>query len=479
MDADCVFEHHPDLLDKTDAILCCQMLHVLSSQPCIRINNRRIPVFICGCSTLMDDAVSFSIILIRRLSHHEPHIITVASLHDAMRAWLMSTMMDGVIVDTACTLRHRLMIASGAQRGLSGRTWAVRSSDGIIRVAVMSGMSDPIPESRNERVVESPPVDIRTFLVVAPESGAIWPSHVVIVCEHPAAAARIIDPCCNPPIHYNSLESAMSEFPGASVIQGSVPRIIMTRSNPSIAVYWHVGALDKTVSPLIFKDQNHVLRCSGILDAADRLNVGFVGSCYDPKTWRPHPRFRILFHDPNPLSYEVPTLNAMLDDARSTHDDYLILYFHTKGASSMTRFNRRAVFRWRKIMEWWNIVMFRRCIDLMMTHSLDALGGNLINMSPGGHPVSEFRVNCEHSCHYSGNFWWSRASHVRRLVALAPPLNERHRLKAENWILSALPNMCAGESFRYHKVHMYDYVQSYTTASTGHDHFRILSPLQK
>jgi len=482
---ECLLFKHADILDRSDAILCCRVLHEVVRSDGIMIRCRsagesHIPAFISGCARSIDDATAFATIMIRRLfPSREMRIMTAIDHNDAVAAWRVSGLSDGIIIDTACCLMHRMMAASLTDAD-PGRTWAVRSVDGVIRVAVMMGMSDPLPGVRSERAHDCEDMVVEAFLIMdeLPEEGSSWPRDVIIVCDDPGAFARRIDPSSNPPIHHDSLEAALSEFPDAAITnhRASVERPLRRHAEPRIFVYWHVGALDRIISPIIFDDQQHVLRCSGIMGAAERLSVGFVGPAYDEKEWRVHPRFRVLFHEPDPFCYEMPTLNAMLGDAQKSDDDYLILYFHTKGASSMMRYNRRAVNRWRKIMEWWNIVMFRRCVRLMLSNDLDALGGNLINMSPNGGDISDFRVNPDHSCHYSGNFWWSRASHIRRLPRLHYPSNDRQRLRAENWVLSPLPRMRAGEAFRYQKVHMYDYVQSYTTACTGSDHFRLLCP---
>lgn len=466
---DCILLGDPDIVDRSDAILCCRVLREMIRSDAVERSGSC--AIVSGCHASTDNAVAYATIMVRRF-FPGTRIMTTIDHADALKVWRMSGASDGVMVDTACPLKHRIMVAVSPLS--PGRTWAVRSADGVVRIAIALGMTDPLPTVRTEVGRHDCIVGISTFLVMdaPPEVGSRWPDDVIIVCDNPCAVAGMIDPASNPPIHHDSLEAAFSEFPDASIVNhgGSVHRPLHPR--PRIFVYWHVGALDKIVSPLIFQDQEHVLRCSGIMGAAERLSVGFVGSACDDFRVSSS-RFRVLFHDPDPFSYEMPTLNAMLRDAQATQDDYLVLYLHTKGASSMMKYNRRAVNRWRKIMELWNIVMFRRCVRLMLSNDLDALGGNMINMNPGNGDPSDFRVNPAHSCHYSGNFWWSRASHVRRLPRLDRPSNDRQRLKAENWILSPLPGMRAGESFRYPRVHMYDCVQSY--GCTTPNHFRILS----
>ena len=219
-----------------------------------------------------------------------------------------------------------------------------------------------------------------------------------------------------------------------------------------IYIFYHVGAFHP-MGRSIFSEQVKVLRASGLWDRAIEIGVGAVGTFFD-SSWVTDNKMRVLYHDPDPTVHELRTMNALRTRMRDCpFPDAWVMYFHTKGVVSLRRYDYRAVTLWRRYLEYQIIGRFERCIRLMQCFALDALGGNFINHHPTDGDPARFRVNPAHTCHYSGNFWWSRASHIRAL----PGLNiTDHRLRAENWVLSRFPDhMRAGECFRYDDMHPY------------------------
>lgn len=108
-------------------------------------------------------------------------------------------------------------------------------------------------------------------------------------------------------------------------------------------------------------------------------------------------------------NFEFPTLNFMLNDAQ---EDDRILYIHTKGAS--TGINE-PIRDWIDTMCWFNITENQKCITLL--NEYDALGVDFHE---------------EPFKHFSGNFWWSKGSHIKKLQ----PLVNVDRHAAERWIAS-------------------------------------------
>jgi hypothetical protein len=104
--------------------------------------------------------------------------------------------------------------------------------------------------------------------------------------------------------------------------------------------------------------------------------------------------------------YEFPTLNLLLEDATEN-----ILYIHTKGASTGVS---EAIKDWIKIMCYFNITKFRTCLYHLETY--DVVGID--------YHYAPFR-------HYSGNFWWTKASYLKRNHK---PLYNEDRHAAERWV---------------------------------------------
>jgi hypothetical protein len=132
-----------------------------------------------------------------------------------------------------------------------------------------------------------------------------------------------------------------------------------------------------------------------------------------------------IFNDPkikiyktsNDISlYEAFTLNTLYED--SLKEEFNVVYLHTKGVTKykMPQYNN--------IRDWINYM----CYFLIQCHGLclryleeyDAVGVNL---------------QSEPMLHYSGNFWWSKSSYIRRLKALDKIiLTDLSYYSSEMWI---------------------------------------------
>jgi len=117
--------------------------------------------------------------------------------------------------------------------------------------------------------------------------------------------------------------------------------------------------------------------------------------------------------------YEGPTLKELWEKCNETEEEFYVYYFHTKGASY--RPNNKSA-HWRHIMTDIIILNWRRCVEL-----LDA-----------GEVTCGIRFSRASQPHYSGNFWWAKASHIR---TLEKPSDSRNRFYFENWL--SPPIRCA------------------------------------
>ena len=109
-------------------------------------------------------------------------------------------------------------------------------------------------------------------------------------------------------------------------------------------------------------------------------------------------------------------------------------------------------------MQHWLIENHIHC-RRMLAYGYDTVGSNPLNGNENsilkGAGKGSVRGS---SMHYSGNFWWSTASHLARLTKELPideHMQVRRRLQAENLVLSAYPSMCAGVVYDWGSPHMY------------------------
>ncbi len=174
--------------------------------------------------------------------------------------------------------------------------------------------------------------------------------------------------------------------------------------------YYHVYADGAWHGPIT--EHVEALRSSGLAARAGfSFHVGMVGRTENVETVR-------RYLDTTDLSWsliasaaagwEQLTLSALTRDSRVK--DGLVLYAHTKGAYSPSRFNTD----WRQRMTHFNVIRWADAVaSLAKCH---AYGCHWINLD--GNWV------------FAGNYWWTRMEHLR---LMGPPTFE-NRWKAEEWI---------------------------------------------
>lgn len=131
---------------------------------------------------------------------------------------------------------------------------------------------------------------------------------------------------------------------------------------------------------------------------------------------------KILHINADCTKFEFPTINFLHNYLANKNTK--AFYMHTKGASTEDPGYMKY---WLDTMCHFNILHYKKAIELL--NEYDAVGsGYTTNPWP----------------HFSGNFWWTKSSHVKNLIPLknnfenfphSPAFGERH--DAERWIGSA------------------------------------------
>ena len=170
-----------------------------------------------------------------------------------------------------------------------------------------------------------------------------------------------------------------------------------------IYVYYHVCCIANwrtIVSRMLFKLKN-----SGLYDIIKKICVTVLGdneNLADPLF--SDPKIIITFYSPDISQYERPAINNMIEDAKnceSENDEFYVLYMHSKGVKHMDdRILSSNIYDWCELMFYYNVYNHNVCIN-ELNNGASAVGCNL---QERGAPL-----------HYSGNFWWSKSSHIKRL----------------------------------------------------------------
>jgi hypothetical protein len=173
-----------------------------------------------------------------------------------------------------------------------------------------------------------------------------------------------------------------------------------------IKVFVHLNDLPGAFE--LMSEQLTLASETGLLDAAEEVILCTNGNANNfagaKEVMAEFENVKFVHVSDNTGLWEFPTLDYMKHVVDSSEEEFYICYFHLKGLS---RRGDARVQDWRHYMEYW-------CIDrwednvAKLDEGMDTVGANYIE-GPWAH--------------YSGNFWWARASYVRKLEPLVHPDN--------------------------------------------------------
>lgn len=184
---------------------------------------------------------------------------------------------------------------------------------------------------------------------------------------------------------------------------------------------------------------------SGLYEYTEKIHLCFLGDISSVDLSGIHgDKYHILHVGDDVLKCEFPTIQQIWLD--SQENDFDILYLHSKG---VTRNNCQYISDWVDYLLYFNVdLWFNRVIDLK---NCDVSGVNL-NGDANNKTNNPETWGIENPpLHYSGNFWWSKTSHIRSLpepMGTYLPCREylKFRHMCEMWV-------CQNEDAIYYESH--------------------------
>jgi beta-1,4-mannosyl-glycoprotein beta-1,4-N-acetylglucosaminyltransferase len=165
-----------------------------------------------------------------------------------------------------------------------------------------------------------------------------------------------------------------------------------------IYVYYHLCCIANWRT--IFTRMMFKLKNSGLYKLINAIRITVLGNEYDPTDpLFNDPKIQIRFCSPDTSLYERPALNNMIEDAKT--EEFYVLYLHSKGVKHVTDITMsKYVYDWSEYMFYFNVYNHATCITELNN------GANVVgcNLQERGAPL-----------HFSGNFWWSKSSHIKNL----------------------------------------------------------------
>ena len=187
-----------------------------------------------------------------------------------------------------------------------------------------------------------------------------------------------------------------------------------------LAVFYHVYPGKDWED--MFQSQIGALVVSNLLNAIDHLHIGFNGDLNLMPTFFGGENLDIVVKENDNKTEETDTLRALYDYCRENPGAY-VLYMHTKGASRKNTYTED----WRYLMEYFCIHQWQKAIKALDKGHETAGANYQRDTSMGYHP------------HYSGGFWWAKASYVATCLDLKY-LDHPLRFMREFFIGSGKPN---------------------------------------
>ncbi len=191
--------------------------------------------------------------------------------------------------------------------------------------------------------------------------------------------------------------------------------ILPLNASPIYIVY-HVAILNNWKD--IVQEQLEMIKNEGLYDAADRFILCYVGEKEEELAILVQnigDKIEIIHASYDVSVCEFPSI-AKVKEISAEEPNANILYLHSKGLLHFGKPTEKAVTCWRRYMQYFLIQQWRICIDRL--NSYDACG-------------VEWRLRPPH---FSGNFWWARASYINTLIPLPLPYSFRRRLSCEFFI---------------------------------------------
>ncbi len=159
-----------------------------------------------------------------------------------------------------------------------------------------------------------------------------------------------------------------------------------------VYVYIHICCINNWQE--VFAKLLSDIKTCGLYDKIEKIRCVVLTMNSIPDELFRDPKIELVGVHRNLNLYELATLHPLYDHART--EDFYVLYLHTKGVRHNN--TNPCVNDWVNYLSYFNIEQHETCMKELEDH--DTVGVNLQN---------------DPCIHYSGNFWWSKSSHIRTL----------------------------------------------------------------
>ena len=170
---------------------------------------------------------------------------------------------------------------------------------------------------------------------------------------------------------------------------------VLSGSKP-VYLYLHICCLNNWVD--VIRNIFTYVRDSGLYKILEEIRVCILGRYnYHQNSILKDPKIRVIKQSRNLRLYERYTLRSLCED--SFKEDFYCLYLHSKGVSNGRQ--HAATYKWIDELLYYNCYYFKEIIKKLKSY--DVVGTKLLTETT------------QYPIHFSGNFWWSKSSHLNTL----------------------------------------------------------------
>ena len=195
--------------------------------------------------------------------------------------------------------------------------------------------------------------------------------------------------------------------------------------SPKIFGFFHIATIltHKNRWESIVSELMEYLKAGGLLKNTELFTKVYLGpKAYEYKN-RINDNIKTMYAGTDLSLYEGPTLRELWRVCNETDEEFYVYYLHTKGVSYPPNTKSEP---WRQHMSDAILLNWEKCVKVL----------------DSGEDTCGIMWRCDH---YSGNFWWAKASYIR---TLKKPQETSNRMYFEKWINPPVPIILKGYPLR-------------------------------
>jgi hypothetical protein len=197
-----------------------------------------------------------------------------------------------------------------------------------------------------------------------------------------------------------------------------------------INVYINVAVMNNV--DLILSQILDRIDTSGLYEKSNEIYLVINGNISDIKINLDKEKYKIINSNHDTSKCEFPTLDLLWQHCQESND-LNILYLHTKGVSKP---NNKNIESWTEFLSYFNIDLWQDRLNEL--DKFDCTGVDLKGNPQDIESHPSLWGWGKAPLHYSGNFWWSKSTHIQKLprpIDWIPDNNYfRWRMMAEMWV---------------------------------------------